>query len=174
MMSYLLLEKHILQPISSVLQRELSACFYHDVFDTESLSTNGQGVDIIAQQVELIFAGGQTLFIGWEGVRGWFPYTLGVSHESYCSSSERFVPNSTLWQQLIGRRLTGFDVFGYSGTRPHLLLFSFEGIEVAIANCYFESDFVPREPAGDDVWILLNSESIQFFIKKLDLKKLEV
>ncbi|NVO84346.1 hypothetical protein [Hymenobacter terrestris] len=166
--------EHLLRPVASVVRQRLAAYFYHDVFGIEALTTNEQGIDIIAQQVELQFENGQTVFIGWNGVKGWFHYTLCASATSFCLASEKFAPETAYWQQLVGRQLTGFDVFGFPDTRPHLLLLNFEGLELAIANCHLEFDFIPEDPTGDDVWILLNSETIQSFIKKLDLKKLEV
>jgi hypothetical protein len=172
-MSYQLLAEHVLQPLSTVMGQRLLTCFYHDVVGIEALTTNDQGIDIIAQQVELVFENGQAVFIGWDGVNGWPSYTLSASVTSFCTSSERFRPETALWQQLIGKQLTSFDVFGFLNTRPHLLLIHFEEIEVAIANCYLEVDFIPRDPSGDDVWILSNSESIQLCIKKLGLEKLE-
>ncbi|SET10819.1 hypothetical protein [Hymenobacter actinosclerus] len=173
-MSYSLLLEHLLRPVASVVRQRLAACFYHDIFGIEALTTNKQGIDIVAQQVELQFENGQTVFVGWNGVKEWFPYTLCASATSFCSASEKFTPRAAYWQQLAGRQLTDFDVFGFPDTRPHLLLLNFEGLEVAIGNCYLERDFIPQDPMGDDVWILLNAESIQQFIKKLDLKKLEV
>ncbi|WP_135435318.1 hypothetical protein [Hymenobacter fodinae] len=164
----------MLQPLSIVMGQRISECFYHDVVGIEALTTNEHGIDIIAQQVELVFENRQTVFIGWNGVKGWPSYTLSVSATSFCLSSERFSPETTFWQQLMGKRLTGFDVFGFPDTRPHLLLIHFEKTDVAIANCYLEFDFIPKSVLGDDVWILSDSESIQLFIKKLDLKKLEV
>ncbi|WP_044001501.1 hypothetical protein [Hymenobacter swuensis] len=173
-MSRQLLIEHIFQPLNNVVSQRLAACFYHDVVGIEDLTTNEQGIDIIAQQVELVFEDEQSVFVGWNRVKGWPSYTLSASADTFCVTSERFIANNNFWQHLSGKQLIGFDVFGFPDTRPHLLLLHFEGMKVAIANCYLEFDFIPKDPSGDDVWVLSTSTSIQQYIKKLDLKKLEV
>ncbi|RSK44241.1 hypothetical protein [Hymenobacter perfusus] len=173
-MSRQLLIEHVFQPLNKVVLQRLAACFYHDVVGIEALTTNEQGIDIIAQQVELVFEDEQSVFVGWDGVQGWPQYTLSASAASFCQSSERFKPDTVFWQSLLGKQLTSFNVFGFPDTRPHLLLLHFEEMEVAIANCYLAFDFIPEDPSGDDVWVLSTVESIHQFIEKLDLKKLEV
>jgi hypothetical protein len=173
-MNVLLLTEKVIAPVNSFLRQKLITCFYHDVYGIEALTTNEKGIDIVAQQVELLFEENRSLFLGWNYVPGWPRYTLEASIKSFCVTSEKFRASEAFWQQCVGKRFSGFSIFGYSShNEPHLLLLSFEGVEVAIANCTLEFDFVPIDVLGDDVWILMNAASIHSFIKKLGLERIE-
>lgn len=187
-----LLEKHIHQTLRQVLGHRLTECFYHDVFGQDLLTTNNKGIDIIAQQLELVFENNESIFISWDTVDGWHQYSLSISDTSFCKNSEVYVANPSFWQYHIGAIFSSYEVYGYVENKittydalgipidtanyynePHLVILYFNNIAVAIANFYLEGDFVPMLPMGDDVWILFDPISIQLCIKKLGLEKLK-
>ncbi|SDX40373.1 hypothetical protein [Hymenobacter psychrophilus] len=187
-----LLEKCIHQPLRQFLGHSLKECFYHDVFGQDLLTTNNKGIDIIAQQLELIFDNNESIFISWDTIDGWHQYSLSISNKAFCKNTERYLANSSFWQYYIGSAFSGYEVYGYVENKiitynalnipintacyynePHLVLLYFDNITVAIANFCLEDDFVPTLPMGDDVWILFDPISIQLCIKKLGLEKLE-
>ncbi|GAB3296818.1 hypothetical protein [Hymenobacter tenuis] len=191
-MSIDLLKQYITNPLNQVLSSKLSDYFYHDVCDVEYLTTNKQGVDIIAHQLELVFDNKQTIFISWNTVKGWEQYALSIAKKSFTTSSEKFRASNDFWQHYIGSELSRYEIWGYYintttsrdtnyniinietyYNEPHLALLYFETIVVGVANFYLNKDFIPTIPIGDDIWILFDPMHIQLCIKKLGLEKLE-
>ncbi|GAA4384451.1 hypothetical protein [Hymenobacter koreensis] len=183
-----LLQQHIIQPLNNVVGRMLEAVFYHDVFPGADLTTNGH-IDIILQQLELVFEGEAVVYISWATIPGWMQYSLSVSHESFCIRSERYAPASAYWQQCKGKPLADFEVYGYDKetvieagadsrkeetyyNEPHLVILHFADHRIGVANWYAEENFIPRLPIGDDVWILFDEQEVSHFIEILKLDRL--
>ncbi|MCY0993090.1 hypothetical protein OV203_38470 [Nannocystis sp. ILAH1] len=185
------LQRHVIEPLQAAIGCPLSAAHYHDLTDATALTTDRQGTDIIGQQLELEFCGGPTLCLSWYGVPGWQTYSLAVARTSFCTAAERFVPPGDCWPRYLGRVLTGFRIFGYPraevsrtnlGTghqttdvycyEPHLLLLNFDGVWMGVANWHAEDDFIPRQPIGDDIWVLFDAGQISRAIAELGLEAL--
>ncbi|AII53240.1 hypothetical protein [Hymenobacter sp. APR13] len=184
------LRQHISQPLNQVLGLHLEKVVYHDVCPVEYLTTNNNGTDIISHQLELVFAGGATIYLSWVNVAGWMTYSLGIAHESFCTGAERYLPPIVYWQHFIGQPLTSFEVYGHQEetwiekgnegekkntfyNEPHLVILHFATHQVGVANWYAEDNFLPRLPIGDDLWILFRPQEIAWHIKALSLDKLE-
>ncbi|SHL13909.1 hypothetical protein [Hymenobacter psychrotolerans] len=182
------LEQYITAPLKLALGQTLTGVFYHDVAEKQWLTTNFQGTDIIAQQVELIFGSGLRLYCGWDTVKEWSQYSLCVSQQSFCLEAIVFTASPDYWQQRIGKPLTSYSVYGYKEStwhtaggsvervhlnEPHLIVLHFDSSLVAVANYTAEEDFHPRFPFGDDVWILFEQVEIEEHIQRLGFDKLE-
>jgi hypothetical protein len=158
--------------------------------------TDGKGIDIITHQVILGFEDNNSLCVSWTGqVPGWEQYAISASIASYvipdAGISNTFAVKSKYWETIIGKRLTGVSVYGfkeYKFTRmscktgesteivyhnqPHLFIFYFEDSQVTMANFYLATDFQPKIPIGDDIWIIFDANRRDQFIKKFELEKL--
>ncbi|MEI6949840.1 hypothetical protein V9K67_21820 [Paraflavisolibacter sp. H34] len=187
------LKKHIIDPFARNMGQKLQSYRYHDICGEDQLLTNNQGIDVISHQLELQFEGNAPIFISWATIDGWHQFSLSISENSFCDGVEIFTPQKDQWEQLIGKRLQGLQVFGYReneittiecGTNkqttdlyynePHLLVLEFENnLPLGIANFYLADDFKPKLPMGDDIWILFRREDIVQFAEKLFLERLD-
>jgi hypothetical protein len=188
------LNNYIIEPVKKCLDKTLASYRYYDIGKEDELTTNNSGVDIIAHQLELQFEGNDPLFISWATISGWHQYSLCVSENSFCSDVDTYTKTDDNWTEVVGKRLKGFDVYGYKENvitttvtatgkktkdiyhyEPHLLVLHFENDKVlGIANFYFDKNFEPSLPMGDDVWIIFNWNYLDTYIKILSLESLDV
>jgi hypothetical protein len=174
------------------LGKRLQTYRYHDVSKQDELTTNDNGIDIISHQLELQFKGNKPIFISWATVEGWRQYSLCVSEASFCTGAEIFSKKDSNWSAILGSRFEDFEIYGYKENtttttdystgrswdnvyydQPHLIILRFEnGNMLGIANFYFEENFEPELPMGDDVWIILNQPRIDACSSKLSLELL--
>jgi hypothetical protein len=169
------LKTRIIDILKTYIGTQMIAFLYHDVTPKEQLTTNRNGIDIIAHQLELKFIGKTSLFISWENIANWQTYSLAVSIKSFCSQSEIFMKNDGNWECVVGQKLKRFDIYGYKtkNYEPHLLVLEFSsGNKLGIANFYFEEDFIPKYSNGDDVWIIFGDNNLDTCIKVLNLENL--
>ena len=186
------LKKYIVDPLNRCLNAKLENFCYHDIFDSDNLTTNYQGVDIISHQLELKFESHNPIFISWATIDGWHQYSLCVSDMSFCKGVESFTKQDNKWKNIIGTKLKNFQVYGYTEnvitsiennskkttteiyhSEPHLLTLEFEnGNLLGIANFYSEDDFKPKLPMGDDIWIIFGLNYINEYVKNLSLEML--
>ena len=190
------LDKYVIAPLTHFIGKKAERIYYTDIGDLSDVLTDGKGIDIIAYQVILAFEDHNSLCVSWTGqVRGWEQYAISASVESYVMPevdiSNTFAVESKYWETIIGKRLTGFSVYGFKEYRvvstscktgesteivyhnqPHLIVFDFEDRQVAMANFYLRIDFEPKMPIGDDIWIIFDANGRNRFIKELRLEKL--
>lgn len=175
------LEHHLVNPVINFVGQEVEKVLFTDVFPHELIS-NDAGIYIVAQQIIIQFKNEKQLYFSWNTIKGWAQYVLVASSESFViPEAEKEGTFQATWDDLegvINKRLTGFSILGYveySGTfsnQPHLILLKFEGKEVAIANFHQESDFTPKYPTGDDIWVIFDTQKVHEFITTLELKEL--
>lgn len=190
------LHKYVIKPITQFIGKKAERIYYTDIGDSSGMTTDGKGIDIIAHQVIMEFEDTNSLCVTWTGqVRGWEQYAISASIASYVSPDARilntFAVKSKYWETIIGKRLTGFSVYGYKEytavsvscetgestemvyhNQPHLIIFNFEDSQVTIANFYLAEDFEPKFPIGDDIWIIFDANRRNEFIEKLELEEL--
>ena len=190
------LDQYVIKPITQFIGKKAERIYYTDIGGPSDMTTDGKGIDIIAHQVILKFEDSNSLCVAWTGqVRGWEQYAISASVESYvipdAGSLNTFAVKSKYWETIMGKRLTGFSVYGYkeyiavsvsceTGTstetiyydQPHLIIFDFEDSQVTVANFYLANDFKPKFPIGDDIWIIFDANRRDEFIEKLELEKL--
>lgn len=170
-----MLRKHLIDVLNPYIGAQLIGFVYHDVTGKEELYTNNNGIDIIAQQLELRFADKEPLFISWATLEGWSCYSLAASNSSFCTQSETFTPDNDTWENVVGQTLKRFDIYGYKAenSEPHLVTLAFSsGNTLGIANFYFEEDFIPRNSMGDNIWIVFGANNIDRCIRALELEHL--
>lgn len=188
------LVKFITEPLQKNLDRKLESYYYYDVCKEDQLMTNKEGIDIISHQLELKFEGNSPVFISWDTIKGWFQFSLCVSATPFCNGVEAFLKKDNDWADLVGKRFIDFEVYGYKENtitstetatgrttnetfynEPHLLILHFENErELGLANFHLETDFIPRFPTGDDLWIIFGRQIVDEFIGVLSLEKLDV
>lgn len=186
--------RFLADPVEKNLDRKLESYCYYDICKEDQLTTNKKGIDIISHQLELKFEGIPPIYISWETIEGWSQFSLCVSGTSFCNGEEIFTKQDNNWAGIIGKRLKGFDVFGYKENtialtetatgrmtsetfynEPHLLILHFEDERLlGLANFHLETDFIPRFPTGDDLWIIFGRQFVDEFIGVLSLEKLDV
>ena len=176
------LRRYILDPMSRCIGKTLENYCYYDVLEEEFVTTNNNGIDITAFQLELRFENAEPVFVSWENLEGWLQYSLCVSEKSFCNDVQKFVKRDENWKRLVGRRLKSFEVYGFIKNKsypttyyhePHLLILKFDNDQVlGIGNFYMEEDFVPKFSFGDDIWIIFGWTSLKFCIDKLALERL--
>jgi hypothetical protein len=190
------LQKYVIKPLKLFIGKKVERVYYTDYGGPEELVTDGEGIDIIAQQVIIVFEDTGPIYISWTGrVAGWEQYAISAWTESYvipdAEIENTYAVNSEYWKTIIGKRLTEFEVYGYQDykvtstacdtgeskdvtydNQPHLIILYFGKSQVAIANFYAATDFQPKYPIGDDVWIIFNTHKRELFIKELELEKL--
>lgn len=187
------LKTYILDIIEGLIGHKLINNFYYDVCSEDQLTTNNNGIDIISNQLMLVFETKNPIFISWATINNWFQYSLCVSEKTFCEGVEKFTKKDKNWDGILGNTLIGFDVYGYkkntikttetisgkskTGTysnAPHLLTLKFSNDKLlGIANFYKSDNFIPTHPMGDDIWIIFNWENIKVCIDALNLDKLE-
>jgi hypothetical protein len=188
------LTKYIVEPVRKNLDKKLEAYCYYDICNEDDLTTNNKGVDIISHQLELQFEGGEPIFVSWATIDGWFQYSLCVSKTSFCNGVETFARKNSGWTEIIGNPLRRFQVYGYKEhvitstetatgmttnhtyhNEPHLLILHFDNEKIlGLANFYLETDFVPKAPMGDDLWIVFSRTYIDAYIETLSLELLDI
>lgn len=165
---------HILEKVDVLLSQRLVNYMYYDVCSQEHLSTNNNGIDIISHQLRLDFTC-NTIYISWQSVEKWMTYSLVVSENSFCEGAEVFTKADGNWDKIIGQQIIDYSIYGYQdNSEPHLLILEFENSQLlGIANFYFEENFIPTIPEGDDVWIIFGIKNLKICIESLQLEKLE-
>ena len=183
------LEKYIIEPIKKNLDKRLKRYQYYDIGNVDKLITNNK-VDIIAHQLELQFEADNSIFISWATIERWSQYSLSVSEISFIENLEGNAQNDKNWEDILGRNLKSFEVYGYKKSiiassetntgkiiyktfyeEPHLLIFYFDNNKsVGVANFYEENDFNPISTAGDDIWIIFDKDDINGYIEKFNFQ----
>ena len=189
------LSQYVIGPLTQFIEKSVERIYYTDIGDPAERVTNGKGIDIIAQQLIIAFEDNTFLYLSWRSVSGWEQYAISASTEPFViadvSITNTYAVNSINWRAIIGRRLTGFMVYGYQvyesirtpfkideaktityDNQPHLIILDFEESQVAIANFYHEADFEPKYPTGDDIWIIFDSTRRNRFVSELKLERL--
>jgi hypothetical protein len=185
--------KHIINPIKTIKGKKVEKVIYHDVFEKNSLEESKDGIHIIAQQIEFVIEEHKKLYVSWNNVDGWEQYTIDCSLKSYVNESEHYeMSDHEYWKDIIGSRITDFNIYGYKEYKqeslstdgsvievntykyePHLIQLLFDNQKIiSIANFCKEQNFVPKIPMGDDIWIFFNPNQTEKSIKQLKLDKL--
>ncbi|GEM_PF-3137458 len=166
------LKTNICNYINPLIGKKIIGYIYYDVTTEEILTTNNNGIDIIAHQIELSFNNGNTIFFSWTKIDNWSTYSLAVSNETFCKQVETFTTDSKYWRKIIDNTLNKFKIYGYSkNNEPHMILLVFNnGEKLGVANFFQEKDFIPKFAIGDDIWIIFGENNIENCINKLGLK----
>lgn len=186
------IQKHILDKIDRLVGQSLLNYTYYDVYPEDQLTTNNNGIDIIAHQLKLDFTN-NSIFVSWSTIDNWSQYSLCVAETSFCENAEIFKKTDKNWNNIIGQELISYEVYGYKENviesveinsnkttknkflnEPHLLVMKFTNdILLGIANFYQSDNFIPTLPMGDDIWIIFGNQNLKTCIDSLHLNKIE-
>jgi len=189
------LKSKLIEPLESVKGRKLTDVRYLDIgISGAKHSDSGTGIHVVAHGVNLVFENDLSLYLHWDGVKGWVEYVLVCGNVDPIDDDQGYsMSDDANWKGLIQQPVFDFKIFGYKkheirttdlqGTEleirtyenePHLVSLSFpHGKTVAFANFYFEENYVPKLPVGDDVWAIFDEDVTVAAIRDHNFDKLD-
>jgi hypothetical protein len=183
------IKRRFLNPWENVQNCRLLNVTYTDSARYELLADNNDGIHIISHEAKLSFSNKRSLYISWDWEKNWEQYVLSFSKKTFFHDyPEKFsMSQNDFWMRLINQECIDLTIWGYReykvtetpnspfkpekkhiySNQPHIVRIKFENDQnVFFANFYYEEDFAPKIPVGDDLWVIFDKNIADEFIDK--------